>query len=167
MSDEAQRVRAILAAVVQGVPDAGLVYDYRRWAISHAAFIDLFKTTIDGAACYRGWMVGYVNMPSNQTTVFSTSLNEANQVREHVFKLYGYYGLKDADASEKAAQALAIQVMDALSTSVDLRGFSGQWGQTPAPTIDFFDVRLFGNILCHVIEITQRVRVAVTVTTVS
>lgn len=66
----------------------------------------------------------------------------------------GYWGLDDSAATEKAALAKGIAVVDALDGDDTLH--NAQYEATLA-SIERFEPRLFGSVLCHYTEITLSV----------
>jgi len=156
-------VRARLYAIVNGVTNVGEVYDYRRWAVLYSDLLNLYKTTISGTVYLRGWTVSCDGWPESTYLEGSYPDEESNAktivVRRYTFKIRGYMGWNDANASEKTAIALVEDVIEALDNDDNLHRLGAiledYWGEIPPATLDVFEPRLFGNELVHYAEITQ------------
>ena len=66
----------------------------------------------------------------------------------HRYKIKGYYGLKDAEASEIAFNA----IVDAIILKLISKKVPGSQGHS-LPTVSTIEARAFGSILCHYAEI--------------
>ena len=71
---------------------------------------------------------------------------------QHRIKIRGYYGLKDADASELVFQDLVDAVTAAFRNNYGLNGAANHTTPLQAPVID---LRMFGVVLCHYCELTM------------
>lgn len=144
-------IRAALADVLEGVSGIGPVHQYDRWAIRWEKTLELFKTDED---LFHAWMISRKAVAQRQAT-----LGEIE--RAHVLTIRGVYGLKDADATEQTFQDLIEAVINALSdpdndtldgtcstTHPDWGPMNGACG----PQVDSIDVRMFGSVLCHIVE---------------
>lgn len=144
-------IRGIINTIVKSVSNVGQVYDYERWAVDYTDYINFYKTSIAGKTVIRGWTITCSGWPNASKSEFP----KGSKTRPYVFKIRGYVGNDDKNASEKTAIALAESVCDALDEASTLYGVRGYY---PAIAIlDTFEQRLFGNILVHYIEITQTV----------
>jgi hypothetical protein len=72
----------------------------------------------------------------------------------YVFKVRGYFGLDDANASEITAIGIVEAVVLALNADATLRAYFGG-GPKPLAECTTFEPRLFGDVLCHYAEITM------------
>jgi len=143
--------RADIYSIVSGVSSIGRVHDYERWAVRWADHLDLFKTTIDGQQQIRGWTISCRSMPQGRLEFSGAKL------RTYTYKIRGYFGLDDGSASEKTAVALAEDVVEALDASDTLHDGGSYYDALPA-SMDVFEPRLFGGVLCHYVEISQVVQ---------
>lgn len=147
MSESA--IRARIKAVVDAVGSEGTVHDYERWAPDWDAFKTLFTSTISGAAYIRGWTITCQSAPQERDDFDSAKL------RTYTYIIRGYWGLDDAAASEKDAIAKALGVVVALDADTTLHG--GGYYDAPPASLTTFEPRVFGDALCHYIEIQQKV----------
>lgn len=144
-------IRARINTVVSAVSNIGLVYDYERWASDWTTYLDLFKTTIGGLEVIRGWTITCQSFVPVELATMGEQDTEVN----YVYKVRGYFGLDDANASEKTAIALAEDVMEALNADSTLHGssYAGS-GEHALAEVTLFEPRLLGDVLCHYTEIT-------------
>jgi hypothetical protein len=148
-------VRARIKTILESVSNVGNVYDYERWAADWTTYLDLFKTTISGSQVIRGWTITCQSFrPVELTTIGDQQIN-----REYTYKIRGYFGLDDANASEKAAMLIAEDVCEALDADTTLHGASYYGpGEHPMAELTIFEPRAYGDVLCHYAEITQVVK---------
>jgi hypothetical protein len=144
MSESA--VRGVIKTTIQALDNEGQVHDYERWANDWDAYLALYKTTIGGADYIRGWTITCEAMP--------TTLHQTNgvKIREYRHRVRMYWGLDDSAASEKAAFAKCEELCNALDDSA-LHG-DGYYLADPA-SLEIFENRVFGSVLCHYAEIQQ------------
>lgn len=120
-------------------PIIGRVYDYERWIKEKSKLLALFQDP-DSKKVF-GWEI--------TRTGFSFSKIGMRRYKfTHRYLIRGYYALEDAAATEKTVNALADQI--ALSFALDkIDGTQGE--QMPEAKIA---TGFFGNLMCHVVEIT-------------
>lgn len=140
--------RANIKALIESVDDVGIVHDYLRLATELGALLDLFKTTIDDTEVIRGWQITCTAI--QQEHLFKTGQFDTGNKRSFPYVIHGYFGVNDADQSEKTAILISEQVLAAL-TSETLFG-AGILSVTP-PTLTPFNYQLLGGVLCHHAEI--------------
>jgi len=131
-------VKATLAAVVA----PAVVHDYQRYTHDMSQFLALFKTS---AGVISGWIV-------TREGVGETDADHSTNDTQHRIKIRGYYGLKDADASELVFQDLVDAVVAAFRSNYQLNGAANHTTPMQAPVID---LRMFGAVLCHYCELTM------------
>jgi len=142
-------VRAQIYDVLVAVDNIGVVHDYERWSADWSAYLDLFKTSIDGQDVIRGWTITCQSFPQEYVQ-FGGSIQ-----RSYTYKVRGYVALKDSEASEKTAIALTEDVVEALDGDSTLHDDSGDTRFNTGPAdLSIFEPRLFGSVLCHYAEIT-------------
>ena len=144
-------LRGTLKTILQSLTDEGTVHDYERWASDPAAFLALFKVTIEGEDYIRGWTITMEAMPQVLHQMGGT------KIRQYHHRLRMYWGLQDSAATEKSAVALAIAAVDALDASVTLHNGQTYYEADPA-SLETFEPRIFGSTLCHYAEILQITR---------
>jgi hypothetical protein len=150
-------VRARLDTIVSAVSNIGRVYDYERWAADWTTYLDLFKTTIGGNEVIRGWTITC----QSWTPVELETIGDQKIVRSYVYKIRGYFGQDDENASEKAAMLIIEDVIEALNADATLHGadYVGA-GPHPLAELTIFEGRFLGDVLCHYAEITNIVKEA-------
>ena len=150
-------IRAQLKSIVGGVTGTGVVHDYERWGTDYSVILDRFKTVIGGKAVYRGFTITCERMAQRQDgdngPTYGT--RATGNIQEFRYRIRMYYGLNDAEATEKSAVTLALNVIDALDTSTTVIDSTSLL--TEPAQLEVFEARVFGNILCHYAEITQLV----------
>lgn len=144
---ESELRQAILTRL-NGIENIGVVYDYERWAVTYAGILDLYRVKINGQSVIRGFTITCEGFDQNRLTFGMGGKGQIQRV--YHYKVRGYYGLNDADATEKAAIALFIQVVENLEDHLRLVDAS----QHTTPPSLLFQPRLFGDILCHYAEIS-------------
>lgn len=140
-------IRAALYSAVSDVSNIGTVYDYERWAAEWGTFLTLFKTTITGVPQIRGWEVAYRGFLPARDPQFARQV-----IHNHSFVVQGYMALSDADESEKTFATLALAVVAAIDADSTLH--SGVYKLTGPASMDIFEPRSFGSVLCHYARIT-------------
>ncbi len=148
-------VRARLKTILESVTSVGTVHDYERWAADWTTYLDRFKTTISSVDVIRGWTITCQSFsPVVLETIGDQQIN-----REYVYKIRGYFGLDDANASEKAAMLIVEDVCEALDADTTIHGASYYGpGAHPMAELTVFEPRAYGDVLCHYAEITQVVK---------
>ena len=138
MSDQTIRaeIKARLDALGTGM---GRVHDYLRWATDPTTFLKQFQDPKTRKVF--GWEIERTGFSTESATVIG------RWKLIHRFVIRGYYALEDAAATEKTVNALA----DIIIYNLLRNRLSGtQKNQYPEGTIT---TRIFGNVLCHVVEI--------------
>lgn len=147
-------IRTAIYNVVNGVTNKGVVYDYERFSDLWDDFLGFFKTTISSVDQIRGWTIGYEGFDPGQPMEFTKS---HRYMRTHRFVVRMYFGLSDADATEKTAATLAETVCTALDVDTTLCSSTYYQHTDSLARLRVFDTRLFGSVLCHYAEIEVRV----------
>lgn len=152
--------RAHLKSVLDSVSDIGQTYDYMKWAMHWSDVLAAFKTTIGGDDVIRGWTMEVRAMPSQSLDweLNQSALATALVVRTYRWVLRGVIGHNDADETEKIAAALAETVMNALDLDPTLHNQTTYYGDTPPCSGDVLELRHFGGVLCHYVEISQELQ---------
>jgi len=151
-------IRAAIKTAIETVTDAGTCHDYLRWAVDYTTFLNFFKTTVSNKAVIRGSTITCERMPQSTDDGDGASYGERNtgNVQSFGYRVRYYHGLDDSAASEKTALGKVLAMVDALdvaTTTVDTSAYL--WG--PA-SLEIFEPRQFGNVLCHYGEIAVTVK---------
>ena len=144
-------IRAAIKDVLTGVENIGVVHDYERHAATWEKFLELFRVTIAGQAQIRGWEITRRQRTAVQQTL---GIGFAESDRRHGYKIHGYMGLQDAQATEKTFQALIEAVCAAFAASGRL---GGTHNQHDFVQVNIIEPRMFGGVLCHFCEMTLTV----------
>src|SRR4030065_1596984 len=137
-------IRQQIYTILSAVSNIGRVYDYERWTSDWGRYIELFKTTVNGAAQVRGWELGRKAPITEDET----------SVKKHTYFLRGVMGVQDAGATEKEFNTLIETVSNTFRNNKELNG--------AALGHDFIQVetlgtRMFGSVLCHFAELVLTV----------
>lgn len=136
--------RAALVALLQGIPDIGVVHAYERYASDLKALVTLYTMPpVDGVAALRGWFV------QRRRTTEQRSATRAFFDRTE-WQIVGYMALKDEDQSEIFFDGLVEQIRAALRADLTLGGvvMRPEKDETAGPTVEVGPV-LFAGALCH------------------
>jgi hypothetical protein len=135
--------------ILEGVSGIGNVHKYQRWSKDWAGFLTLYQDDNDKI---NGWCVTRSQIARRQVTTGEIEV-------AHILTVRGYYGLKDADASEAVFQGLVDGAIAAFDTYETLNGTCEtthpEWGPMAGMVglqADIIDLRQFGNVLCHFFE---------------
>ena len=160
MSESSTRARVY--AIVNAVSNVGLVYDYARWAVLWDEVLALFKTTIGSTDMIRGWVITCTGWTSAYLDgLYPDDNGKAIELRDYTYKIRGVFSLDDSAATEKTAVGIVEDVAEALNKNTSLHSYAAiaepYFGPIPPASLDVFEARMFGSVLCHYAEITQRV----------
>jgi hypothetical protein len=140
--------RAQLYTTIKAVTNVGVVNDYARYANELTDLEARYKTTISGVPQIRGWNIGLESIAAEQIAIRHRGR------RTLTFKVRGYMSLDDSAASEKTFSALAETLMNALDDDTTLHEMTSDAGKAQLTVMEH---RTFAGVLCHYVEITQRV----------
>lgn len=98
-------IRAEIKAVLEAVPEIGIVHEYERWLADEKRMKELCYD--EALQAIRFWELTREATPS-------TDHDDRSEARAHQIVARGYMPLKDADASELFWQAKAEEVCAAL-----------------------------------------------------
>ncbi len=142
---------AILADIktnLEAITDIGIVHDYYRYVANPTKFVTLFSYTPTGGSKHiRGWEITRIRAPEHKRGAY---------FRHHIFKLTGYLGLKDTDATDKIFQALIDAVCEKFRTASDGATWyylDGDNSDNSPCQVEIIEPRMFGETLCHYAEI--------------
>ena len=138
---------AALVAVVSSVPDVGVVHNFERYAAEAATLRAHYTTTVAGQDQIRGWFV------QRWKTIDQKAAQKASFDRS-TWRIVGFMGLSDADASELVFQGLVEAIRDALRADLTLGGvvMPPERDEHAGPAVECGPV-LFAGMLCHRAEI--------------
>lgn len=145
-----EEIREQTAAILASVEGMGVVHQYQRWAKSWEKFLDLFSVKDDaGVGRINGWMITRAATPEKWLT-------NVNYLRVYELVMYGFYGLKDAAASELVFQNLIEEACASFRENDTLNGTCetiapefGALAGRAGVQVEIVEPRMFGNTLCH------------------
>lgn len=140
-----------IKAILDGVTGIANVYDYPKYSGDWTTLNSLFVSN----SKFHFWEIYRTSALSGQSTGEPGGLG-SQIFRDHVFLLDGYYGVDNANASEKVFQALCDTIMDTYN-SVTNRALGGTADlQIPAELVSFENLRYPPGrdvVLCHKAQI--------------
>lgn len=144
-------IRTQYKAILETVPNIGVVHDYERWSVDWDKFLAQFKDPASGKIL--GWTITRERSPETFTPGPGSD-------RRYMMVLRGYMALQDTVASEKTFQDLIEAVCNTFRPKTTL---NGAVNQVEAPLqVDIVEHRLFGSVLCHYCELRQTVEETLT-----
>ncbi len=141
-------IRSQIYTIFAAVPNIGKVYDYERWAVDWAAFINLFKATIGGVDQIRGWEIGRRSYKESRKTL---GIGNSGNEGVHGYLIRGYMAINDAAETEKTLNALMETGAEAFRGNKTLNGVAIDHDFLQ---VDLIEPRTFGGILCHYAEVS-------------
>jgi hypothetical protein len=137
-----------IVALLEGVPNIGLVHGFERYATQADALRALFVT----GGRLHGW-----TLTRDRTT--ATYRTNTQTERRHHFVLRGYYALDDSAASETTFQSLIESIEEVFRTDDTLGGTAEVAGPMQVVSVGH---GLFAGVLCHFAELTIEAQELVT-----
>lgn len=134
-------IRAGIKTELDAISGIGKVYNRLRWANDWQALLKLFKTVGDKI---NAWMITRIQLEAETS-------NKTNDTATHKYKIIGFYGFRDADATEIVFNALIESIRAAFRANYKL---SGAAFDTEPMQVAIIDLREFGGVLCHYCELT-------------
>lgn len=155
-----QDIIAAVKARLDTVANIGTTHAYERWQNNWSDYLNQFKTTIGGVVQIRGWVVTLDAAQPISGEPYSMG-NTRRTYRVHIF---GVLGLDDSANTEQTFLNLVETVMNDLDGRKNL-GVSGAIDYSVGPSsMTRYEIRSFGNVLCHYGEIVLTVEVERAVT---
>ena len=130
-----------LKGIIESVEGIGKVHDYDRWTVDWNTLLNLFT---DANKRINGWVI---TSPRSDEQVQAAG---AVNIRTHLIKIEGVYGLKDSAESEKAFRDLLERICDKLRENNSL---NGSCLKSSPPRVARVIRRRFSGVLAHVGEI--------------
>jgi hypothetical protein len=138
-------IRTQIKTTLEGVSGIGQVYEYLR----HVANENMFKTLFIKSNKLNAWLI---TREAVQDNAISTA---PSYIRTHNFKIFGFYGLKDTDATENTFQALVDTVLDDLRIALEPPSvLSGAALNATLPQARAINHKQYSKRLTHACEIT-------------
>ncbi|MCX5908470.1 MAG: hypothetical protein NTY64_15120, partial [Deltaproteobacteria bacterium] len=140
MSDAA--FRAAIKTLFEEIPGVGKVHAYERFAKEPSKFLEFFKNS--DSKIY-GWEITRSAVSASEWITKKCKLT-------HLYVIKGYYGLRDAQASDGAFGA----IIDAILLKFISKKVTGS-SLHKLPIVPTIHVREFASVLCHYAEIHLQV----------
>lgn len=142
-----------IAAVVDDVPDSGIVYSYRPMPKGDwATFLTAFTVVINNVRHIRAWTVQYMGEERHEQNI---ALGAAKQLHYYRWKVRFYYGWADPE-SETVFRAVVEAVANALDSSRTLGGAAISHDPVDITVPNNGDGVMLGDYLCHTAELDFR-----------
>jgi hypothetical protein len=144
---------AAIAAVIDAVPDSGVVYAYRPMPSGEwNKFVASFTVVIAGVRHVRAWTVQYMGEERHEQNIAMTAAKQLHYLR---WKVRFYYGWADP-GSEPAFRSIVESVADALDSSRTLGGACISHDPVDIVVPANGDGVMLGDYLCHTAELDFR-----------
>lgn len=153
-------IQDALLARLNTVANIGATHAYQRYNADWTNYLSQLTDPASTGKQVRSWMV---TMDSRQPISSRPNQFSGNR-RTYQPLIVGVMALKDADNTERTFWNLVESVLNALDGRLTL-GVAGVpvYGNGPAE-VRLYEIRQFGSVLCHYVEITHPVEVDVSVT---
>ena len=137
-------ILAELKTLLDAVTGIGTTFDYLPLLHDEQTL----KSTFVSSGKLHAWIITRVNASGTNQTI-------AHTLRNHVFDIYGYYALDDANTSEKTFQQLCDTVMNKFDEQENIDLVASVYVIAPSQLLSF-DPVMFCDVLCHrsIIRIT-------------
>lgn len=142
-------IREQIKAILQGVPDIGIVHDYERWIPDWTKLLSLY---MDGDKRINGCAFAREKRVKQQIT-----MGEAEKA--HIIVFRRVMGLQDSQATGIIFDDHLEDLADAFDGYKTLNGvcrtIDPDWGPMAGAVglqIDAIEIREFGKVLCHYAE---------------
>jgi hypothetical protein len=142
-----------IAAIVDGVTDSGVVYDYDPFPDNDwSAFVAKFTSTIGGKVVVRAWTVKNI---ARRTVPISIAMGAEVQRIEFDWLVRGFLGHNEAATTDSTFRDLLEAVTEALNANRSLAGVAGCLDHDPCDYVLPNDGALLslGDTICHYGEV--------------
>lgn len=138
-------IRTQIKNVLESVSGMGQVYEYLRHAVDESTFKTLFISNNK----LNTWLI-------TREAVRDKAVSAApSYIRTHDFKIFGFYGLKDTDATENTFQALVDTVLEDLRVALEPPSvLSNTALNATPPQVRPINHKQYSRRLTHACEIT-------------
>ncbi len=139
-------IRGAIKTKLLAVSGIGKVHDYERYAANDKQFQDLYKDTASNRI--KGW-----NLYREATS--ERDLYNGSVRRVHTWRITGFMGIEDADATGKTFDDLVEVIATAFRTDRTLGGLVDDikdMSQEDGPSgvqVDSIEPVMFAGVLCH------------------
>lgn len=145
------QIRAAIKAKLAAVTGIGQVHDYERFAKTEREFQDLYKDATSGRV--KGW-----NFYRAATAERDLDVGEVRRL--HEWRITGFMGLDDLDASGKLLDDLVELIATAFRTdrtlgglTIDIKDMDNEFGPSGVQ-VDGIEPVMFAGVLCHRAQLT-------------
>lgn len=137
-------INTAIAAVLNGVAGLGQVHAYRRLCTDDASFKAAYTT----GGIINAWEISRTATLEDRQN--QRASDPVQSILRYTWTLYGYYGIRDAMATEQTFQQLIEDIAEAFRGDVTLGGVV-EW--TDGIQVVTVDRREFYNVAVHYAEL--------------
>ena len=146
-------IRDEYKSIMDGIDGIGVVHRYSRLAVDWAKFLEFFRYIDSSGTRILGWDITREKMTVVQPYISGETPNRVADL-QYTMLLRGLHGLQD----EKATAIVFEELCDAvLKKFLPLDTLNGKALRTEPMTLDLYQERLIGGVLCHYSELRQMV----------
>lgn len=158
LADIREQIKLILSTAEGSVYKltTGVIHDYFRWSADWDKFLQLMSIVDPDDSDKRiinGWMITREKAPEKWKT---SGYNE----RSNLWRIKGFYGLNDVDASELKFQDLIEGICEKFRTEYNLNDSCQTTYITYGPLagmngmqVESIELRVCGTVLCHACDL--------------
>lgn len=153
-----EQLRTAIKAKIESVANIGLVHDYERYLKESSKLLTLYSTTLQTGTRIYGWHFRRVRTVEQ---LVSTGRNYT----DHYWRMRGFMGLDDTDATEKKFDVQIELIRDAFRaapnlgfTDVDTH-FAEANANQGGVNVEESEPVLFCGVLCHAARMALITRV--------
>jgi len=148
-----KQVTTAIKGILEDISGVGVVQEYCRYTRTPEGFREYFTKLVDQYMRIANvWLI-----TRDGFTQTADGVPIPQEMREHLFVISGYVGLKDSDASEEIFQDLVDEIINALESRKRL-GLETTDIHVRPPQVPVIDHAWLGRtVLCHHCEIHLRV----------
>ena len=148
-----KQITTAIKGILEDISGVGVVQEYYRYTRTPEGFREYFTELVDQYT--RTANVWLITRDGFTQTADGVPIPE--EIREHLFTISGYVGLKDADASEETFQDLVDEVVSALESRKRFGLEATNIHVRAQKTVIIDHAWLGRTVLCHHCEIQLRV----------
>lgn len=152
MPTRRKQITTAIKGILEGISGVGVVQEYHRYTRTPEGFREYFTELVDQYT--RTANVWLITRDAFSQTAEGVPIPQ--EIREHLFMISGYVGLKDSAGTEETFQDLVDEIVSALESRKRL-GLDDTSIHVRPPQVPVIDHAWFGPLLCHHCDIQLRV----------
>jgi len=147
-----KQITTAIKGILESVSGVGIVQEYHRYTRTPEGFRTYFTKLIDQyTRTANVWLI-----TRDGFTQTADGVPIPQEIREHLFVISGYVGLKDSTGSEETFQDLVDEIVSAFESRKRL-GLEATVIHVRPPQVPVIEHFMFGPILTHHCDIHLRV----------